>query len=102
MRGKRQFSWQPTLIEDWATEPADEARPLPVDNNEDNFETNTENDPKGFQDDAFKLRKQAVLLHQAAIDFNVSLNFMAYKRVLVWNFRKKTQYQMKYFRQHNL
>lgn len=31
MAGKlkeRQFSWQPTLIEDWGMEEADEARPL--------------------------------------------------------------------------
>ena len=72
MRGKRQFSWQPTLIEDWGTEPADEARPLPVDNNKDDLETISENDPEG--NDAIHKRKQAVLLHQAAIDFHVSLS----------------------------
>ncbi|CBY21839.1 unnamed protein product [Oikopleura dioica] len=63
MQGKRQFSWQPTLIDDWATEPADEAKPLPVDNNEENLERKNENDPKGF------LKRKQALFHQAAIDF---------------------------------
>jgi len=65
MQGKRQFSWQPTLIDDWATEPADEAKPLPVDNNEENLERKNENDPKGF------LKRKQALFHQAAIDFQV-------------------------------
>ena len=76
MKGKRQFSWQPTLIDDWGTEPADEAKPLPVDDNEENLETITQNDPKGLNK-----RKQA-LFHQAAIDFHVRIKHKTEK----WEF----------------
>lgn len=51
---KRQFSWQPTLIEDWGLEPADEAKPLDVD--------------EGVQTSEFKLPRKKKLSHQFAVD----------------------------------
>lgn len=51
---KRQFSWQPSVIEDWGMEPADEARPLDVD--------------EGVPIEEFKLSRKKKLSHQFAVD----------------------------------
>ena len=50
---KRQFSWQPTLIEDWGMEPADEAKPL---------------DDEEVQTSELKLPRKKKLSHQFAVD----------------------------------